>query len=164
MILVRSGLDFFPPVARQSSVGRNGQDMQSRPFLRPGGGRKGKFTISFFCFLGDLQPFFNNNEDAYVAPNVMDHLRAIYDDPNLLCCLKLELVAVVDVGKHFVSATYDLEGDSALSLCCYQRVRIQALCDACQLNVAQMHFPNLHSVSVSLSASYPEVTVDWAKT
>ena len=87
----------------------------------------------------------------------MDHLRAVYDDPNLLCRLKL-----VDVGKHFVSATYDLEGDSALSLCCYQRV--QALCNACQLNVAQMHFPNLHSVAVSLAASYPEVTVDWAAT
>ena len=92
----------------------------------------------------------------------MDNLRAVYDDPNLLCRLKLELTAVVDVGKHFVSVTYDLEGDSALSLCCYQRV--QALCNACQLNVAQMHFPNLHSVAVSLAASDPEVTVDWAET
>ena len=111
-------------------------------------------------FFGDIQPFFNNNED--VAPNVMDHLRAVFNDPKLLCRLQLELAAVVDVVKHFVSATYDLEGDSALSLCCYQRV--QALCNACQLNVAQMHFSNLHSVAVSLAASYPEVTVDWAET
>ena len=110
----------------------------------------------------------------------MDHLRAIYDDPNLPCRLKLELATVVDVAKHFLSATYDLEGDSALPLCCYRvqaydlegdsalslccYQRVQALCNACQLNVAQMHFPNLHSVAVSLAASYPEVTVDWAET
>ena len=57
----------------------------------------------------------------------MDLLRAVYDDPYLLCRLKLEMATVVDVGKHFVSATYDLEGDSALSLCCYQRVQAFAM-------------------------------------
>ena len=92
----------------------------------------------------------------------MDQLRAVYDDLKLLGRLKLELAAIVDVGKHFVSVTYDLEDDSALSLFCHQHV--QALCNPCQLNVAQVHFLNLHSVAVSLAASSPEVTVDCTET
>ena len=65
---------------------------------------------------------------------------------------------VVNVGKHFVAATYSLEGDGALSLSCYEQ--LQTVCNACQLDM--MRFPNLHAVSQDVSASIPEVTKEWA--
>jgi len=34
--------------------------------------------------------------------------------------LQGELAAVIDIGIHFVSATYDLEGDGPLVLSCYE--------------------------------------------
>ena len=89
---------------------------------------------------GDIRPFLDKNED--IAPKVMDHLRVIFNNPDCLCHLKIELAVVVDVGKHFVAATYYLEGDGAL-LSCYER--LQVVCTACQLDM--MRFPNLHAVS-----------------
>ena len=68
---------------------------------------------------------------------------------------------MIDVGKHFVAATYDLEGDSGLALSCYQRM--QAVCNACQVDVTQMHFPNLHAITTDVAASTPDVTVAWAE-
>ena len=88
----------------------------------------------------------------------MDHLWVTFNNPDCLCSLKIELAVVVDVGKHFVAATYYLEGDSALSLSCYER--LQAVCDACQLDM--MRIPNLHAVSQDVSASIPEVTKEGA--
>ena len=107
---------------------------------------------------GDVRPFLEANQD--VAPKLTDHLWAIINDSQQLCRLKLELAVVIDIGQHFVKATSDLEGDSALSLCCYQR--IQAVCSACQFNVPEMHVPNLRSVAVDLATAYPDVTEAWA--
>ena len=73
--------------------------------------------------------------------------------------LKLVLAAVVDVGRHFVAATYDLEGDSALVLCCFDR--LQALADACQIDL--FHMPNVHAVALHLAAGDSEVDVQWAE-
>ena len=108
---------------------------------------------------GDVQPFLENNQD--VAPRVADHLSAIIDDPEQLCRLKLELAVLVDIGQHFVKATYDLEGDNALVLCCYDR--LQAVCNACRLNVGEMHLPNLQSVARDVAAGEFDVTVAWAE-
>lgn len=108
---------------------------------------------------GDVEPFLDDNED--VAPKTMDRLRVMLADENTKRRLKLELAAVVDVGKHFVTATYDLEGDSGLALSCYQRM--QAVCNACQVNIAQMHFANLHAVALEVSAQTPDVTAAWAE-
>lgn len=91
----------------------------------------------------------------------MDQLRIIVEDEDQLCRLKLELAAIIDCGKHFVTATYDLEGDGALVLGCYKR--IQAVANACQVDIGQMHFPNLHAVAVDAATTYPDVTVQWAE-
>ena len=36
--------------------------------------------------------------------------------------LKLELAATIDVGEHFVKATYFLEGDGPLVVACYEKL------------------------------------------
>ena len=91
----------------------------------------------------------------------MGHLQGIMANQDTKCRLKLELAAVMDVGKPFVTATYDLEGDSGLSLACYERM--QAVCNACQVDTAQMHFPNLHAVALDAAASTPDMTAAWAE-
>ena len=80
---------------------------------------------------GYVHPFLDANQD--IASKTMDHLRAIIENQDQLCQLKLELAAVIDVGLEFVTATYDLEGDGGRSLCCYQRM--QAVATACQLKL-----------------------------
>ena len=51
--------------------------------------------------------------------------------------LKLELAATIDVGEHFVKATYFLEGDGPLVFACYEKLStVSQLCQAtCFLNV-----------------------------
>ena len=110
-------------------------------------------------FFGDVLPFLENNQD--VAPKLTGRLSANIHDPQQLCHLKLELAVVVDIGQHFVKATYDLEGDSALALCCYER--LQAVCNACRMNVAEMHLPNLHSVARDVAKAQPDITMAWAE-
>ena len=59
--------------------------------------------------------------------------------------LQLELAAVVDIGVHFVKATYDLEGDGPLVLTCIdivERVRIA---------VRSAYHPNIDAVAHNLS-------------
>ena len=94
------------------------------------------------CF-GDVRPFLDANQD--VAPNITDCMREFMDDPEQLCRLKLELAAVIDVGKKFATSTYQLEGDGGLSLCCYEV--LQAVATSCQMGVQHMHFPNVHAVA-----------------
>ena len=50
--------------------------------------------------------------------------------------LKLELAATIDVGEHFVKATYFLEGDGPLVFACYEKLStVSQLCQApCFLN------------------------------
>ena len=104
---------------------------------------------------GDVRPFLEKNDD--VAPKLSDQLLAIIDDPDHYRSLMLQLAATVDIGQHFVKATYDLEGDSALALCCYER--LQAVARACRLNVGDMHMPNLRSVARNLATGNNNITV-----
>ena len=46
----------------------------------------------------------------------------IINDPQDLQNLRLELGVMVDVGVHFVNATYYLEGDGPLILTCFERL------------------------------------------
>lgn len=75
----------------------------------------------------------------------MDHLRAIFEDKVRLRNVQLELAALVDVGHHFVQATYILEGDGLLILCAYKR--LQEVLNACNVN----HLPNIHAVATWLT-------------
>ena len=99
----------------------------------------------------------DNKKD--ISPKTIDHLRAVLDGPAQHRHLKLELAAVVDVGRHVVAATYDLEVDSALVLCCFDR--IQALANACWIDL--LHMPNVHAVALYLADNDPKVDVQWAE-
>ena len=69
---------------------------------------------------GDVQPFLHHNSD--VSPATHSKLLDLLSNPQQLIALKLELASVVDVGVHFVKATYDLEGDGVLVLKCYEHI------------------------------------------
>ena len=83
---------------------------------------------------GDVEPFIDDNQD--IAPKIVGRLRGITASQDTKCRLKLELAAVIDVGKPFVTATYDLEGDSVLSQSVYERVQAVRKCasPACVLS------------------------------
>ena len=53
----------------------------------------------------DVLPFLQENG---VAPANHGELHAILTDPHKSGCLHVELVVVIDLGKHFVKATYTL--------------------------------------------------------
>ena len=46
----------------------------------------------------------------------------IFDDPATAKVLDIELTATIDAGKHFVQATYYLEGDGPLVFTCYEHL------------------------------------------
>lgn len=88
------------------------------------GSHGGKCTRSFFDYLGDVRLFLESNEEA--MPRIMDHLRKVMKDENHLCRLKPELAVMINIGRHFVAATYNLEGDRALALAFYKRLQAVA--------------------------------------
>ena len=69
---------------------------------------------------GDVEPFLQQHED--ISPATRTKILALLRNPQELLSLKLELAAVVDIGSHFVRATYNLEGDGALSVGCYEEI------------------------------------------
>ena len=66
---------------------------------------------------GDVESFLRENEDT--APTTRACLIGYFDDPQRKVYLQIETAIVVDVGMHFVKATYNLEGDGPLTLTCY---------------------------------------------
>ena len=58
-------------------------------------------------------------------------MQDLLSDPESLVNLKLELAVIIEVGEHFVKATYFLEGDGPLVFSCYEK--LQAVAEACQL-------------------------------
>ena len=71
---------------------------------------------------GDVARFVEEAKDAKVCPQLPPQLQAILSDPQRLMSLKLELAATIDVGEHFVKATYFLEGDGPLIFACYEKL------------------------------------------
>ena len=70
-------------------------------------------------YFGDVEPFLREND---VSPMCRMKLLELFDDPVSARNLELELAAMIDAGKHFVSATYYLEGDGPLVFSCYERL------------------------------------------
>ena len=93
---------------------------------------------------GDVESFLRGNED--LAPATRGKLLTYFDDTRKTICLKIEMAIIVDVGSHFVKATYALEGDGPLALTCYET--ISALTNA----VSQGHYPNAQAVIKSITA------------
>ena len=67
--------------------------------------------------------------------------------------LQLQLVAIVDVGHHFVTATYYLEGGGPLVFSCYEK--LQAVAEACRVP----HFSNVCAVSTATPTEDPTQNV-----
>ena len=94
---------------------------------------------------GDVAGFLNDAEVENIAPKIVAQLRAILSDPQRLVDLKLELAVTIDVGEHFVKATYYLEGDGPLVFSCYEKLK--AVAEACQAP----HFPNVRAVAAAIA-------------
>lgn len=69
----------------------------------------------------------------------------VLSDPESLLKLKLELAVAIDVGEHFVKATYYLEGDGPLVFSCYEK--LQAAAEASQAP----HFANVRAVAAAIA-------------
>lgn len=63
--------------------------------------------------------------------------------------LKLELAAAIDVGEHFVKATYFLEGYGPLFLACYEK--LSAVSQFCQA----LNFPNVRVIATAIAGENP---------
>ena len=76
-------------------------------------------------------------------------LQAILSNPQRLMSLKLELAATIDVGEHFVKATYFLEGDGPLVFACYEK--LSAVSQLCQVPC----FLNVRAIATAISEEDP---------
>ncbi|CAB4013758.1 Hypothetical predicted protein [Paramuricea clavata] len=83
-------------------------------------------------YFGDVEPFIRGIED--LAPALRAHLLEIFDSPEDVADLKLEIAALIDGGRSFVTTTYNLEGDGPLIFTCYQH--LTALVQTVQLGAS----------------------------
>lgn len=67
---------------------------------------------------GDVDLFLQRQEVG--SPATVARLRNILSDNSKKTYLQIELAAVIDFGKPFVTATYNLEGGGPLVLQCYE--------------------------------------------
>ena len=103
---------------------------------------------------GDVEPFLQENSD--LSPATRSKLLDILHNPQSLTTLKLELAAVVDMGVHFVKATYRLEGDGLLILVCYEEIlKIRAA-------IQSAWYPNIQAVAKNAFPSNPSLQSQWA--
>ena len=71
-------------------------------------------------YFGNVAPFLQENDN--LSPQTRRHLLDIFESPQELQLLKLELAVLVDAGVHFVTATYYIEGDGPLIFTCFERL------------------------------------------
>ena len=88
---------------------------------------------------GDVLPFLNQGEIG--SPATFSKLIGILSDQSKNVYLQIELAAVVDAGKNFVKATYNL------SLSCFQVI------EELEASIHTSHNPNLDAVVRKLCAS-----------
>jgi len=103
---------------------------------------------------GDVEPFLQENSD--LSPATRSKLLDILHNPQSLTTLELELAAIVDMGVHFVKATYRLEGDGLLILVCYEEIlKIRAA-------IQSAWYPNIQAVAKNAFPSNPSLQSQWA--
>ena len=101
-------------------------------------------------FFGDVKPFLESLDG--VSPATVAHLLEILNDEDDLDSLRLQLAAMVDVGKHFVRLTYNLEGDGPLVFSAY------TILQEATTVFAQDHCPLLDAVCREIAERKPAVT------
>lgn len=103
-------------------------------------------------FFGDVQPFVEDN--LHISPTTTAKLQQLLQDQGDLKTLRLQLAAMIDVGRHLVEVTYLLEGDGPLIFTCYQK--LQAVTTA----LAQKNLPSLKAVARQLAEQDASVDAD----
>ena len=98
---------------------------------------------------GDVDQFLQEAEATKLAPQIVPQIRETLSYQESRINVQLQLAAIVDVGHHFVTATYHLEGDGPLVFSCYDK--LQAVAEACHMP----HFPNVRAVSTAIATENP---------
>ena len=102
---------------------------------------------------GDVEQFLQEADTAKFVPQIVPQIRETLSDQESRINLQLQLAAIVDVGHHFVTATYYLEGDGPLVFSCHEK--LQAVAEACRVP----HFPNVRAVSTAIATEDPTQNV-----
>ena len=93
---------------------------------------------------GYVERLVEEAKNTKVCPKLLPQPQAL-SDPQRLMNLKLELAAAIDVGEHFVKATYFLEGDGPLVFACYEK--LSAVSQFCQAPC----FPNVRAIAIAIA-------------
>ena len=75
-------------------------------------------------YFGDILPFLQ--EQQGIAPATTRKLLDLVEAPHSAHAIRLQLAAFIDIRKHFVQATYALEGDGPLVFSCYRILQFVA--------------------------------------
>ena len=95
-------------------------------------------------YFGDVSPFLQENE---IAPATRGKIITILGDPVKNVLLQVELAVVVDVGEHFVKATYSMEGGGLLVFLCFE------VLSAVNASIHASHLPNTQAIIRHLTGS-----------
>ena len=94
-------------------------------------------------------------ENDDLRPRTRLRMLTILQDPTKKTHLMIEMAAVVDAGKEFVKATYNLDGDGALVLECYERVQ------AVFASIHVSHYPNVDAIIQTLTGLFASDAQQW---
>ena len=106
------------PAVRLAWKDRTGKAMRSHSKTR--WGSQFEIVKQVFEYYGDVEPFLREND--HLATATRGHLLELFNNQNDAADLKLELAALIDGGVHFVTGTYNLEGDGPLVFTCYEHL------------------------------------------
>ena len=155
---IRSWLSLFShsPKAQLQWKDRTGHSM--RTFSDTRWWSKWEVLDQLLVMYGDVKGFLEDNPDVGQATRTK--LLAILNDPVKASLLQIELAAVIDVGSPLVKATYNLEGDGALVLQCYEQI-----CTVIN-SIQAAHNPNVRAIAERISSgdrnTFQQLT-DYAK-
>ena len=96
---------------------------------------------------GDVEEFLKNENLG--SPHIWSKVLATFTDIQKRAYLEIELAAVIDWGKPFVTATYSLEGDGPLIMNSYDIV------ETMKSAIHASNTPNVHGVIRRLSSKMP---------
>ena len=88
---------------------------------------------------GDVVPFLRRDDLGSTATTAK--LLTFFTEPQKKAQLEVELAAVIDWGRPFVTAIYSLEGDGPLVLECYEKI------ETIRTAIRTAHTPNLDAIA-----------------
>ena len=95
---------------------------------------------------GNVEGFLRKDDVSSITSS---KLLDIVCDVRKKLTLQLELATVIDIGIHFVKATYELEGDGPLILSCFEII------ERVRMAIQSAHYPNINAIACNLSSSNP---------